>query len=140
MNAIETNVLRDFKNRVGERLPLHAMILFGSRARGDADPDSDMDVLVILKGPVDAVADKTVSECALGGIRTSRHRLDAARSLAARLGGRPRTRLAPCNSRTPRGCSCMNRDERLSRIQPVGIQESEFRINADHLQPSRYQA
>ena len=34
----------------GERLV--KVILFGSRARGDADPDSDIDVLVVLKGPV----------------------------------------------------------------------------------------
>lgn len=34
----------------GERLV--KVILFGSRARGDADPDSDIDVLVVLKGNV----------------------------------------------------------------------------------------
>jgi predicted nucleotidyltransferase len=28
------------------------MILFGSHARGDAEPGSDIDVLVVLKGPV----------------------------------------------------------------------------------------
>lgn len=30
------------------------MMLFGSRARGDAQPESDFDVLVVLRGPVDA--------------------------------------------------------------------------------------
>ena len=34
----------------GERLV--KLVLFGSRARGDADPDSDIDVLVVLHGPV----------------------------------------------------------------------------------------
>lgn len=34
----------------GDRL-VH-LILYGSRARGDAEPDSDFDVLVVLKGPV----------------------------------------------------------------------------------------
>ena len=29
------------------------LILFGSRARGDARPDSDYDVMVVLRGPVD---------------------------------------------------------------------------------------
>ena len=29
------------------------IILFGSTARGDADPGSDVDVLVVLTGPVD---------------------------------------------------------------------------------------
>ncbi|MBU0509030.1 nucleotidyltransferase domain-containing protein [bacterium] len=35
----------------GERL--EKLILFGSQARGDAEPDSDIDVLVVLKGDVD---------------------------------------------------------------------------------------
>jgi predicted nucleotidyltransferase len=36
----------------GERLV--GLRLFGSQARGDAEPGSDVDVLVILKGQVDA--------------------------------------------------------------------------------------
>lgn len=36
----------------GERLA--GLVLFGSRARGDHDPDSDIDVLVVLHGPVRA--------------------------------------------------------------------------------------
>lgn len=35
----------------GERLV--QLVLFGSNARGDAATDSDIDVLVVLKGPVD---------------------------------------------------------------------------------------
>lgn len=31
---------------------LVALVLYGSRARGDAAPDSDIDVLVVLRGPV----------------------------------------------------------------------------------------
>jgi uncharacterized protein len=34
----------------GERL--ERLILFGSQARGDAEPDSDIDVMVVLKGEV----------------------------------------------------------------------------------------
>jgi predicted nucleotidyltransferase len=33
--------------------PGAAVILYGSRARGDAAPDSDWDLLVLLDGPVD---------------------------------------------------------------------------------------
>jgi len=39
-----------FHTHYGERLD--ALVLFGSRARGDADTDSDIDVLVVLHGPV----------------------------------------------------------------------------------------
>ncbi len=31
----------------------HGLLLFGSHARGDADEGSDVDVLVLLEGPVD---------------------------------------------------------------------------------------
>ena len=64
MNALEKEILSDFKERVAACLPLDRMILFGSRARGDADPDSDMDVLVVLDCPVDWDTRSMVSECA----------------------------------------------------------------------------
>jgi len=36
---------------------LERVILFGSHARGDARPDSDIDVLVVLEGPVDIMTE-----------------------------------------------------------------------------------
>ena len=39
---------RRFEALYGERLV--RMVLFGSQARGDAEPGSDIDVLVVLKG------------------------------------------------------------------------------------------
>ena len=39
---------QELERRYGERLA--RLILFGSRARGDAQPDSDWDVAVVLKG------------------------------------------------------------------------------------------
>jgi len=41
---------REFEAIYGDRLV--KMILFGSQARGDADDGSDVDVLVVLRGPV----------------------------------------------------------------------------------------
>jgi len=32
---------------------LRGVVLYGSEVRGDAEPDSDIDVLVLLEGPVD---------------------------------------------------------------------------------------
>lgn len=45
------------------QLPVSAVILFGSKARGQGDAYSDLDILVVLSGPVtpgarDAVSDK----------------------------------------------------------------------------------
>lgn len=45
---------------VREIEPAARIILYGSRARGDAAPDSDWDILVLLPGPVDDDRDKAV--------------------------------------------------------------------------------
>ena len=44
----ERSVLRELQRRIQQEFPNWAfrMTLFGSRARGDSDPDSDMDVLL----------------------------------------------------------------------------------------------
>ncbi|MFC1714795.1 nucleotidyltransferase domain-containing protein [Candidatus Poribacteria bacterium] len=45
-------------NRIKDRLEdtygdrLQGIVLYGSEARGEAEPDSDIDLLVLLKGPV----------------------------------------------------------------------------------------
>jgi uncharacterized protein len=62
------NILAQLHNRFeivyGDRLS--NMILYGSQARGDADPESDIDVLVVLKGevsPCDEI-DRTIKDIA----------------------------------------------------------------------------
>ena len=41
-------VLDDVVRRIAERFPPDKIILFGSRARGDSGPDSDIDLLVLF--------------------------------------------------------------------------------------------
>ncbi|HEX9837015.1 MAG TPA: nucleotidyltransferase domain-containing protein [Alphaproteobacteria bacterium] len=57
MNAPLEIVLAELRSRLqtvfGQRLD--RVILFGSRARGDADPDSDIDVMIVLKEPSEAI-------------------------------------------------------------------------------------
>lgn len=64
MTTAERTVLDSFKALVTQRLRLHQMILFGSRARGDADPESDMDVLVVLENAASDENEEYVSDCA----------------------------------------------------------------------------
>ena len=54
-----TEILSEIKPRLeaafGQRL--RGVILYGSRARGDTAPDSDMDLLVLLDSPITLVPD-----------------------------------------------------------------------------------
>ncbi|MGI9174057.1 MAG: nucleotidyltransferase domain-containing protein [Rhodothermales bacterium] len=53
--SIQT-LLSELKARLGELYGerLEDLLLFGSHARGDAGANSDVDVMVVLRGPVDA--------------------------------------------------------------------------------------
>ena len=64
MTALERIITDRVKASVAKRLALSRVILFGSRARGDAEADSDLDVLVILNEPVTREAEDYVSDCA----------------------------------------------------------------------------
>lgn len=44
--------LRRIRNTLHNIEPTARIILYGSRARGDAHPDSDWDLLILLDGPV----------------------------------------------------------------------------------------
>ena len=64
MSPSETMVADRFKALLAQRLTVFRVILFGSRARGSADPASDMDVVVVLSGAVGDPERDYVSECA----------------------------------------------------------------------------
>jgi predicted nucleotidyltransferase len=51
MTTIEIEILRKLRVLLEQRVHLHSLVAFGSRARGDADEDSDFDVLVITEEP-----------------------------------------------------------------------------------------
>jgi predicted nucleotidyltransferase len=64
LQTILTELHRRFEAIYGERLV--RLVLFGSQARGDAEPGSDIDVLVVLKGivsPCEEIA-KTINDVA----------------------------------------------------------------------------
>jgi uncharacterized protein len=63
MNPVEHNVVDVFKKLLNKKLKVAELILFGSRARGDADPDSDLDVLVIAD-ELSPELEEYISECA----------------------------------------------------------------------------
>ena len=63
MNPVEKKIIDAFTLLVKKKLSVDRIELFGSRARGDAEPDSDMDVLVIVDDLSPELEDY-ISECA----------------------------------------------------------------------------
>ncbi|MEM8525376.1 MAG: nucleotidyltransferase domain-containing protein [Bacteroidota bacterium] len=55
-------VMQSFKEQLLEKLdsPIHKLILFGSQINGQAHKDSDHDVLLILKNPIEASQRKNI--------------------------------------------------------------------------------
>ena len=51
MSTRENQILARIKNRIQEKDSAAEVILFGSRARGDAKPEPDWDILILLNQP-----------------------------------------------------------------------------------------
>lgn len=58
----ERKSLQEISQVLKSRLPVSRVILFGSKARGDAAPDSDMDLLVLTSCPVTGKLRDEISE------------------------------------------------------------------------------
>lgn len=64
MTAVEREILDTFKALVSKRIHIHQLFLFGSRARGDSVPGSDMDVLVVTVNEFSEKDADYISDCA----------------------------------------------------------------------------
>ena len=69
MGRKNTDAIARIVNRIVERFDPEQMILFGSYARGSANPDSDVDLLVVMKNVKSKRAKQVEMRCALHDIR-----------------------------------------------------------------------
>jgi predicted nucleotidyltransferase len=63
MKEKDLKVIEKFKSLVSERVKVHEVRVFGSRVRGDATVESDLDVLVVVDY-LDHETEKYISDCA----------------------------------------------------------------------------
>lgn len=63
MNRQDLAIARKFKHLVQQRISPLDIKVFGSRARGDARADSDLDLFIVVENPTHAI-EKFVSDCA----------------------------------------------------------------------------
>jgi uncharacterized protein len=86
------DILRTLRTALPElrrRWPIHSLALFGSVARGDASPASDLDVLVELERPVTLSAFLALED-ELAGLTGRRMDLVSTRALKPHIGRRVR--------------------------------------------------
>lgn len=65
MKPVDEDVLREMVNAIVDEVDPESVILFGSRARGDAKEDSDVDFVVVESLPFDQGRDRRSEETRL---------------------------------------------------------------------------
>ena len=63
MNDKDLEIVERFKELVSRKVKIHELQVFGSRTRGDASPESDLDVLVVVE-QLDHSIERYISDCA----------------------------------------------------------------------------
>jgi len=64
MTQLDKEIINRFKKLLNERVKDFRMILFGSRARGDASHQSDMDIAIVVNEVIDDTVKDYISDCA----------------------------------------------------------------------------
>ncbi len=62
VNSKTINEIKRFKDRVEGRYGIERMIFFGSSAVGAARPDSDIDLIIVVKKPIRKLVSKLLLE------------------------------------------------------------------------------
>lgn len=52
LSSMQSDALREIKARVTKRFHVVDFLLYGSAVRGEAEPESDLDLLIIISEPV----------------------------------------------------------------------------------------
>ncbi len=63
MKKKDLEIVEYFRDLVSQKVKVHELLVFGSRARGDAVAESDLDVLIVVNH-LDLSIERYISDCA----------------------------------------------------------------------------